>query len=83
MAASVANLMEFIFEIIGYSTPALRLFLGLPFNKSSPQNFSSTFLPSVSPYFCEAVCKVLSFEMSSVASFAALVAKVFGITFNA
>jgi hypothetical protein len=43
MAASVANLIEFIFDIIGYKTPALKLFLGFPFVKSRPQYFKLIF----------------------------------------
>jgi hypothetical protein len=59
------------------------LFLGFPLSKSRPQYLRSAFLGSSSPSFWKAVCKVLSFEISSVASLAAFVAKVFGITFKA
>lgn len=83
MAASVANLIELIFEIMGSKTPAFRLFLGLPLIRSKPQNLSSIFFWSSSPSLCEAVWSVLSLEISSVASLAALVAKVLGITFKA
>jgi hypothetical protein len=83
IAASVANLREFIFEIMGSRTPAFKLFLGLPLIKSKPQYLSYIFLGSVSPYFWEAVWRVLNFEISSVASFAALTDNVLGITFNA
>jgi hypothetical protein len=64
IAAYVAKRIEFIFEIIGYKTPALKLFLGLPFIKSKPQYFSDSFFSSVYPSFCEAVCNVLNFDIS-------------------
>ena len=83
IAASVANLIELILEIIGSNTPALKLFLGLPAKRSNPQYLSDTFFSSVYPSFCEAVWSVLSLEISSVASLAALTAKVFGIMFKA
>ena len=83
MAASVANRSELIFDTMGSSTPAFRLFLGLPFWRSSPQYLSSSFFWSASPSLCEAECRVRSFEISSVASLAALTAKVLGSTFNA
>ena len=83
MAASVAKRSEFIFDTIGSITHAFKLFLGFPFIKSSPQYFNSNFFGSCSPSFWEAVCKVLSFDINYVASFAALPAKVFGITFKA
>ena len=83
IAASVANLMELIFEIIGSRTPAFKLFRGHPFVKSKPQYFSSSLFGSVSPSFCEAAWRVLNLEISSVASLAAFTAKVLGITFNA
>lgn len=83
IAASVANLIELIFDNIGSKTPALKLFLGLPLIRSSPQYFKLVFFSSVSPSFWEAVCKVLSLEISSVASLAALTAKVLGIMFKA
>ena len=79
----MANLIEFIFEIIGSKTPAFRLFLGFPLIKSNPQYFKSAFFGSSSPSFCEAVWRVLNFEISYVASLAAFEAKVLGITFNA
>lgn len=82
MAASVANLIELIFETIGSITPAFRLFLGFPLIRSNPQYFKSSFLGSCSPSFWEAVWRVLSLEINSVASLAALVARVFGIMFN-
>jgi len=37
IAGLIANLIESIFDIIGSKTPALKLFLGLPFTKSKPQ----------------------------------------------
>ena len=43
IAAYVANLIEFIFDNIGSSTPALKLFLGFPFIKSNPQYFNEIF----------------------------------------
>lgn len=46
MAASVANLIELIFEIMGSSTPAFKLFLGLPFIKSRPQYLNYAFFGS-------------------------------------
>jgi len=51
MAASVANLIEFIFEIIGSKTPAFKSFLGFPFSKSRPQYFKSAFFGSSYPSF--------------------------------
>jgi len=83
IAASVANLSEFIFEIIGSSTPAFKLLRGQPFVKSNPQYLSYNLFGSVSPSFWEAAWRVLSFEISSVASLAALTANVLGITFKA
>jgi hypothetical protein len=83
MAASVANFSELIFEIIGSSTPALRLFRHFPFSKSRPQNLNSNRLGSVSPGTCDAECKVRSLEISSVASLAALTARVLGMTLSA
>ena len=64
IAASVANLIELILEIMGSKTPALRLFLGLPFSKSNPQYFKFNFFSSSYASFWEAVWRVLSFEMS-------------------
>lgn len=46
IAASVANLIEFIFDNIGYNTPALKLFLGFPLIKSRPQYFKLIFFSS-------------------------------------
>lgn len=43
IAASVANLIELILEIIGYKTPDFKLFLGLPAIKSNPQYFNCNF----------------------------------------
>jgi len=83
IAAYVANLIELIFDIIGYKTPAFKLFLGFPFTRSNPQYFNSDFLGSTYPSFWEAVWRVLNFEINSVASFAAFEANVFGITFKA
>lgn len=83
IAASVANLIEFIFDNIGSNTPALKLFLGFPFIKSNPQYLRLIFFSSVSPYFWEAVCKVLNLEISSVASLAALTDKVLGMMLRA
>ena len=83
MAASVANLIELILEIIGSKTPALKLFLGFPASKSKPQYLREIFFSSVYPYFWDAVWRVLSFEINSVASLAALTAKVLGIMFKA
>lgn len=83
IAASVANLIEFILEIIGYKTPAFKLFLGFPAIRSKPQYLRSIFFGSVYPSFCEAAWRVLNLEMSYVASLAALVAKVLGMIFNA
>lgn len=83
IAASVANRIELILEIMGSSTPAFKLFLGFPFNRSNPQYFKSDFLGSLLPSFWDAVWRALSFEISYVASLAAFVANVFGITFKA
>lgn len=47
IAASVANLIELIFDNIGSRTPALRLFLGFPLIRSSPQYFKAIFFSSV------------------------------------
>ena len=46
MAASVANLRLLIFEMVGSKTPALRLFLTLPFTRSIPEFLSSFFVSS-------------------------------------
>ena len=51
IAAYVANLIELIFDIIGYKTPAFKLFLGFPFTRSNPQYFNSDFLGSTYPSF--------------------------------
>ena len=83
IAASVANLIELIFETIGSRTPAFKLFLGHPFVKSKPQYFNSNLFGSVYPSFWEAAWSVLNLEINSVASLAAFTAKVFGITFKA
>ena len=64
MAASVANLREFILDIIGSNTPAFKLFLGAPFVKSRPQYLSSNLFGSVSPSFWEAAWRALSLETS-------------------
>ena len=40
IAASVANLIDFILEIMGYKIPAFKLFFGFPFIKSNPQYLS-------------------------------------------
>lgn len=83
MAASVANLIDLILLTMGYRMPAFRLFLGFPFIKSRPQYFNSSFFSSVSPGYCDAAWRTLSLETSSVASLAAFVAKVLGMTFKA
>ena len=83
MAASVANLRELIFEIIGSSTPAFKLLRGTPFVRSNPQFFNYSLFSSVSPSFWAAACRDLSLDTSSVESLAALTARVLGITFKA
>lgn len=83
IAASVANLIELIFDNIGSKTPALKLFLGFPLSKSKPQYLRLIFFSSVSPSFWDAVWRVLNFEISYVASLAAFTDKVFGIILRA
>lgn len=83
MAASVANLRELILEIMGSSTPAVRLLRHFPFNRSSPQYFRFRRAGSVSSGFCEAAWRVRNLEISSVASLAALTARVLGMTLSA
>ena len=83
MAASVANLSELILEIIGYSTPAVRLLRHLPFSKSKPQYLRLRRSGLSSPGRWAAECKVLNLEMSSVASLAALTASVLGTMLSA
>lgn len=75
--------MEFIFDIIGSITPDDKLFLGFPFIRSSPQYLRSDFDGSVPSTLKYSLCNALNFEISYVASFAAFVANVFGITFKA
>lgn len=85
MAASVANLIELILEIMGYRIPSFKLFLGFPFSKSNPQCFhvaASGFLAITSGLF-DAMWIALSLETSSVASWAAFTAKVLGMMFKA
>ena len=43
IAASVANLIELIFEIFGSKTPAFKLLRGFPAIKSRPQYFNTSF----------------------------------------
>lgn len=83
MAASVANLIELILEIMGSSTPAARLLRHLPFSKSNPQYLRFRRAGSSSSGFWEAACKARSLETSSVASLAALTARVLGMTLRA
>lgn len=78
IAASVANFRLLILDIAGSSTPAVKLFLTLPFIKSNPEYFKS-FLVSSSVFYA-ALWNTLNFAIKSVASFAALRARVFGIT---
>jgi hypothetical protein len=47
IAASVANLSDLTFEMVGSRTPALRLFLTLPLTRSSPEYLSSFLASSV------------------------------------
>lgn len=83
IAASVAKRIEFIFDIIGYNTPAFKLLRGAPLVRSRPQNLSYNRLGSASPSFWEAEWRALSLETSSVASLAALTARVLGRMFKA
>ena len=81
MAASVANLRLLILEIAGSSTPAFRLFLTFPLIRSSPEYLSSCLYSSSA--LRAALWKTLSFAMRSVASLAALIARVFGMIWRA
>ena len=84
IAASVANLIDFILETIGSRTPLVKLFFGLPWIKSRPQYLRSVLV--LSPWFFsswDALWRTLNFEISSVASLAALVANIFGMIVNA
>lgn len=83
MAASVANFSELILEIMGSSTPAVRLLRHLPFTRSSPQYLRLKRSGLSSPGLWAAECRVLNLEMSSVASLAALTARVLGMMFSA
>ena len=78
IAASVANFKLLILDSAGSRTPALRLFLTFPFTKSSPEYFKSFFVSS--SLFYDALWKTLSLAIRSVASLAALIARIFGIT---
>lgn len=79
MAASVANLIDFTFDMPGSSTPAARLSRHLPSCRSRPIHFNSLRSGCV----CEALCIARSFATRSVASSAALTASVFGMTNSA
>ena len=49
IAASVANLSDFTFDIDGSITPCFRLFLTFPLVKSSPEYFKAAFFSSFPP----------------------------------
>ena len=81
MAASVANFKLLILDMAGSSTPAVKLFLIFPFSKSNPECFNSFFFSSSA--FYAALWNTLNLAIKSVASLAALIARVFGITCKA
>jgi len=79
MAASVANFRLFTLDIAGSMTPCARLFLTLPFVKSRPEYLRAFFFSSLASHFWAAFWKTLSLARSSVASFAAFMAKTLGM----
>jgi hypothetical protein len=83
IAASTANFKLLTFDIVGSKTPCAKLFLTFPKTRSSPEYFNAIFFSSSHPTFYEALWYTLSLAKSSVASFAALIASVFGIIYKA
>ena len=77
----ITNLNYLIFPSRGSKTPAFKLFLHLPFFRSKPVHFKSFFLGSSEVWL--ALWKTFSLAMRSVASWAALVARVFGMIVSA
>lgn len=81
MAASVANLIDFILLMSGSNTPASKLFLTVPLSKSRPEYLRFLYFSSVFSWAVE--CRTINFANSSVASSAALRASCLGMIYRA
>lgn len=80
IAASVANLRDLTFDILGSKTPAFKLLRTFPFARSRPEKPRSLFSLSLGSACYAALWNTLNLAIKSVASFAAFIAKVLGIT---